>query len=292
MPTEREGLLTTVEVASLLRVHPKQVYRLLRQGLPAQRLGSEWRFSGSDVLAWTKHGEKGVSSPLEPQRKSAGERPALLAANGDLAVELLLRRLREDAGCLLGFVQTDRGAALELLGKGSVLLAGCHGEGPPARLGDERMARLHLVTREIGLAVRSGQEVPRLEALGKKRFASRASSAGVRGLLDQALQQVGLNPANAHRRASLLPSHQEVACAVARGDFDVGLLSRAWATRLGLAFQRLAVEPYGLLLRARDLGEPLVIQVCEVAQSPAYRNAVAEIPGYDAAGAGDIRYDA
>jgi excisionase family DNA binding protein len=293
MPTEREGLLTTAEVASLLRVHPKQVYRLLRQGLPAQRLGSEWRFSGTDVLAWTKCGEKpGVAAAsAERSTQPASGRPALLAANGDLAVELLLRRLREDAGCLLGFVQADRGKALELLAEGAVLLAGCHGEGPPARLGDERMARLHLVTREIGLAVRAGQTVPRLELLGKKRFASRAPSAGVRSLLDQALVEARLDPDETHRKASLLPSHLEVACAIARGDFDVGLLSRAWAARLGLTFERIAIEPYGLLLRARDLGEPLVIQACEVAQSPAYRKAVAEIPGYDATGAGDIRYD-
>ncbi len=292
MATEREALLTTVEVAALLRVHPKQVYRLLRQGLPAQRLGSEWRFSGADVLAWTKGGETGATRPAAGGEAVVSERPALLGANGDLAVELLLRRLREDARCILGFVQADRGTALELLANGAVLLAGCHGEGPPSKLGEERMARLHLVTREIGLAAPAGQQVPPLAALGKKRFASRASTAGVRTLLDQALVEAGLEPAEAHRKASLLPSHLEVACAVARGEADVGLLSRAWAARLGLSFQRLALEPYGLLLRARDLGEPLVIQVCEVAQSPAYRNAVARIPGYDAAGAGDIRYDA
>jgi excisionase family DNA binding protein len=294
MPSQPEGLLTTVEVASLLRVHPKQIYRLLRKGLPAQRLGSEWRFSGSDVLAWTKGGKavEAVGAPsAELQLRQEVERPALLAANGDLAVELLLRCLR-DEGCLLGFVQADRGKALELLAKGAVLLAGCHGDGPPARLGEERMARLHLVTREIGLAVRGGQAVPPLEALGKSRLASRAPSAGVRSLLDAALSKAGLDPVKVHRKAALFPSHLDVACAVARGDCDVGLLSRAWAARLGLTFKRLALEPYGLLLRARDLGAPLVVRTCEAAQSPAYRKAVAEIPGYDAAGAGDIRYDA
>jgi molybdate-binding protein len=153
------------------------------------------------------------------------------------------------------------------------------------------MARLHLVTREIGLAVRPGQAVPPLAALGKKRFASRAPSAGVRTLLDGALRRAKLDPVEIHRKASLLPSHLEVACAVSRGEVEVGLLSRAWAARLGLSFERLDLEAYGLLLRARDLGEPLVIQICQVAQSPAYRQAVAEIPGYDAAGAGDIRYD-
>src|SRR4051794_27145097 len=44
-------LLTTEEVASLLRVHPKHVYRLLKKGLPARRVGSEWRFERGEVLA-------------------------------------------------------------------------------------------------------------------------------------------------------------------------------------------------------------------------------------------------
>ena len=44
-------------------------------------------------------------------------------------------------------------------------------------------------------------------------------------------------------------------------------------------------------MRARDLGDPRVVRLCEVAQSPRFRAAVEAIPGYDAAGAGDVRYD-
>ncbi len=33
--------LTTREVAELLRVHPKHVYRLRKRGLPAHRVGDE-----------------------------------------------------------------------------------------------------------------------------------------------------------------------------------------------------------------------------------------------------------
>jgi molybdate-binding protein len=83
-----------------------------------------------------------------------------------------------------------------------------------------------------------------------------------------------------------------VACAVAAGRADVGLASRAWAARLGLTFTPLAREPYGLLVRARDLGDPRVVKACEVAQAAAFRAEAGEVPGYDAAGAGEIRYDA
>src|SRR4029077_4565312 len=48
-----DTLITTSDVARLLRVHPKHVYRLLRVGLPAHRVGGEWRFLTAAVLAWS-----------------------------------------------------------------------------------------------------------------------------------------------------------------------------------------------------------------------------------------------
>src|SRR5215470_15364419 len=94
----RDGaLLTTGDVAQLLRVHPKHVYRLLRRGLPGRRVGGEWRFLADEVLAWSgarparaapstgEAANQGASSPGEA-------RPPLLAANGDVAVECLLSR--------------------------------------------------------------------------------------------------------------------------------------------------------------------------------------------------------
>jgi len=89
----------------------------------------------------------------------------------------------------------------------------------------------------------------------------------------------------------LLASHLDVVLAVVSGGADVGLASRAWGARAGLVFHPLARESYGLLLKARDLGEPPVVRLCEVAQGPAYRSEVGAIPGYDTDGAGDIRYD-
>ncbi|MGH7832787.1 MAG: helix-turn-helix domain-containing protein [Candidatus Binatia bacterium] len=44
-------ILTAADVASLLQVHPKTVYRLARRGLiPGRKLGGGWRFMKDEIL--------------------------------------------------------------------------------------------------------------------------------------------------------------------------------------------------------------------------------------------------
>ncbi|WP_420067728.1 substrate-binding domain-containing protein, partial [Stigmatella aurantiaca] len=88
------------------------------------------------------------------------------------------------------------------------------------------------------------------------------------------LREAGLDPRVVHQRAALLASHRDVACAVARGEADVGLASRAWAARLGLSFRSLGHEAYGLVLPATCLGNPAVVGLCETAQGPAFKRSL------------------
>jgi putative molybdopterin biosynthesis protein len=283
-------LLTTAEVAELLRVHPKHIYRLLKKGLPARRVGSEWRFDRGDVLLWS-----GGSTPAPdvgaPVTATFGAPPSLVAGNGDLALMALLRLSAERGPPLLGFIQADRGSSLELLTRGAVLAAGAHAGGFPTHVGGERVARIHLVTRDIGLLTMRGSKSFRIQDLAERTLASRPSSAGVRTYLDAALREARLDPDVVHRRALLLPSHLEVVLAVVSGRADVGLASRAWGERAGLVFHPLARESYGLIVKASDLGDVRVVRACEVAQGEAFRSEVGAAPGYDVQGAGDIRYD-
>ena len=115
----------------------------------------------------------------------------LIATNGDVAVLTLLKLLTARGPPLLGFVQADMGSAVELLRQRAVLAAGAHAGGFPGHVGDERVARIHLVSREIGLAGPRGQKLV-LKDLAKKRLASRPPTAGVRGYLDAALKADGL----------------------------------------------------------------------------------------------------
>jgi len=283
------ALLTSREVADLLRVHPKQVYRLLRRGLPARRVGAEWRFDRAEVMAWSG-AEAPRAQPPSPSPDVAP--PSIVAANGDVVVALLLRAANALGAPLLGFVQTDAARGIALLEQGAVLAVGAHAGGFPSHAGGDRAARVHLASREVGLLFRRGGRSPRLADLRRLRFASRPPTAGVRKLLDAALLRARLDPAAAHRRAVLLDSHLDVVLEVASGRADVGLGSRAWGGRAGLSFAPVATEDYGLIVKARDLGDPRVVRICEVAQGQAFREAVEAEAGYDARGAGDIRYDA
>jgi putative molybdopterin biosynthesis protein len=285
-----DALLTTRDVARLLRVHPKHVYRLLRRGLPGHRVGGEWRFLGDEVARWS--GTAPVAPVLrgEAALPDSAAPPMLVAANGDVAIEYLLGRVIRTGGPLLGLVQADRGEGLELLKRGDVLAAGCHGRATPGALERERLAFIHLVDRQVGLAVRPGVRLRGLRWIGQWKLASRPLTAGVRTHFDKELRRHGLDPGAVHCGAIVLPSHRDVVCTVARGEVDVGLASQAWASRVGLEYMPLCRESYGLLVRARLLGDPRVVRLCEVAQSSAFRREVGSVPGYSARLTGVISY--
>ncbi|MBV9946977.1 MAG: helix-turn-helix transcriptional regulator [Myxococcales bacterium] len=289
---EAAAFLTTSELARVLRVHPKHVYRLLRSGLPGHRIGGEWRFIAEEVRRWSAGRGRKRAEPLADADTGAvgPAAPALLAANGDVAVELLLVRLSE-AGPLFGHVQADRGGSLELLQRGAVLAAGCHGEDIPAFVGQERLAFIRLVERQVVLAMRRGARFRGLRHLARLRLASRPPSAGVRHHFDIALRREGLDPAAVHAGASVLGSHREVVCAVVRREADVGLASAAWAARVGLESAPLCRETYGLLVRASNLGDPRVVRLCELAQSGAFRKELGGVAGYEARRSGAIIYE-
>jgi excisionase family DNA binding protein len=51
------------EVAQYLHVHPKTVYRLLKnRSIPAFKVGSEWRFSRDSIERWMGKLEEDESS--------------------------------------------------------------------------------------------------------------------------------------------------------------------------------------------------------------------------------------
>jgi|HubBroStandDraft_1064217.scaffolds.fasta_scaffold1809523_1 putative molybdopterin biosynthesis protein len=101
-------------------------------------------------------------------------------------------------------------------------------------------------------------------------------------------RSTGCSPADC--RLTLVDSHREAVCSVLRGEADIALTTSAWAERVGLGFRSLASEPYDLLVHADNLGTPVSVAVCEVAQSGAFRKALGRIAGYDATNAGEIRY--
>ncbi len=63
-----DTLLTVKEVAAMLRVSAQTLYKMLEQGgIPAVKVGSQWRFERDKVRAWleaqgaSNHGEAGAA---------------------------------------------------------------------------------------------------------------------------------------------------------------------------------------------------------------------------------------
>lgn len=53
-------VLTLTEVAKLLRVNRHTIYRLLKtNGIPAFRVGADWRFHREDIERWMEFSETG-----------------------------------------------------------------------------------------------------------------------------------------------------------------------------------------------------------------------------------------
>ena len=50
--TSEPEILTLKQAAALLNVNHHQIPKLIRQDLPAYRLGNQWRFRRSELLAW------------------------------------------------------------------------------------------------------------------------------------------------------------------------------------------------------------------------------------------------
>jgi excisionase family DNA binding protein len=56
-----EEILTASQVASLLQVHPRTVYKLVRQGsIPGRKFGGGWRFRKGEIMQ--------MISPQGPER--------------------------------------------------------------------------------------------------------------------------------------------------------------------------------------------------------------------------------
>lgn len=276
------NLLTTNEVAALLGVHPKHIYRLLKRGLPARRVGDEWRYDKSDVLDWTR-GKRVVDADAERPPLP----PPLLAANGDLAVEALLDACRVCSGPTFGFVLSDHSTGLERLSSGSILGAGCHGDAPISPRGD-KLAVLHLAQRELGFAHRKGLRLRGISSILRHRIASRPTTAGIRCHFDQALQREGIALDEAYARADEYASHRDAVMAIVRGSADVALSSHAWAAHAGLGFTPLVTEAYGFVFRAEHLADVRILQLCEIVQGARFRDRIARHAGYDTRHVGNL----
>jgi putative molybdopterin biosynthesis protein len=225
----------------------------------------------------------------------------------DLLFPALRDRLQRHARVLLDIGYVSSLQALEKLNDGACQLAGIHlplederlcrrgsvihlALGRQLRLADHKLIRF--VVREQGLMVAPGNPLglSGLSDLGRDEvdFVNRAEGSGTRLLLDELLVLAGMS---AHRIAGYgleEPTHMSVAASVAAGHANCGFGLRAAAERFGLGFVPLVSEQYFLVCRKEALESEVTQAVLDVLRSDDFSRLAAAVPGYTAAGSGEI----
>ncbi len=215
----------------------------------------------------------------------------------DLIAQFLAQRNRRLASANVGSL-----GGLIALQRGQAHLAGSHLLDPET--GDYNLGYIRrylpgtpvkmitLVGREQGLIVQPGNPkgITSLKDLVRPdvSFVNRQRGAGTRVLLDYHLVQLHLDPVQIRGYTQEEYTHLAVAAAVAAGRADCGLGIPAAAQALGLDFVPLFKERYDLVIPEVYYESALLAPLLDLLQDPAFRQAVAALPGYDVSAMGQV----
>ncbi|MED5619360.1 substrate-binding domain-containing protein [Ideonella sp. BN130291] len=152
---------------------------------------------------------------------------------------------------------------------------------------------IHVATRRQGLMLAPGnpKRIYSLKDLARPgvRYINRQQGSGTRLLLDLMLAHEAVDRSRITGYTQCEYTHAAVAAYVASGMADAGLGVETPARRFRLEFLPLQTENYFLLCRRPALESPLVQDLLRVLRDPAFSKAVNELPGYDAARAGEVK---
>ncbi|MEJ2351416.1 MAG: molybdopterin biosynthesis protein, partial [Anaerolineales bacterium] len=260
----------------------------------------------ADGIALLPRGSQGLpaGAPVEIRlyRSPAEiERTIFAIGSHDITLDLIAqylsahdRRLASaNVGSLGGLVALRRGEAH---------LAGSHLLDPET--GEYNLSYIHqylpdvpvrvisLVGRQQGLLVPKGnpKKVTSLEDLHRPEitFVNRQRGAGTRLLLDYQLDLLGIDSQQVKGYNQEEYTHLAVAAAVASGRADCGLGIAAAAQALDLDFVPLFNERYDLVIPLEFCRSQLLAPLFAILEDPAFRQAVANLPGYDISKMGDF----
>ena len=224
--------------------------------------------------------------------KELAETTLAIASCDPAAAFLAAHYSRQSGFRLLVFPRSSR-RALSLLKAGLVHVAGVHlGSSSPVD------ANANVVKSELGEGHRllrfatwnEGLVFPASSAFRSTRAALRARlnwvgrevGSGARECLDELL---GDRPAP----EKLARDHAGVAEAIRCGWADAGVCVEYSAAEAGLGFLPVRREAYDLCFPVSLANDPRIAALARLTRSTSFREALAELPGYDVAETGDIR---
>jgi putative molybdopterin biosynthesis protein len=291
--------LTTSEAADYVRLGERKLYELVTSGeIPCSKVTGKWLFPRQELDLWV------LSGLSRPAGMIAADPPPIVGGSQD---DLLEWTLRESGSGLASLTEgTARG--VERLQHGEVIAAAVHFHSEDAAAEDGNIAALRampglhdavlvgMVRREQGLLVQSGNP-KQLHSLADvmasgAQMAVRQQGAGAQMLLDVLLTRAGAGPKDLRRLEPPCLTGPDLAAAVRAGKADCGIATRAAAKSAGLDFVALLWENFDLLMRQRSYFRPQVQALIGFLGEKRLKQRAAELTGYDASPAGQIRFAA
>jgi molybdate-binding protein len=119
-------------------------------------------------------------------------------------------------------------------------------------------------------------------------FINRQRGSGTRLLIDQLIEEAGVDHQRLEGYQTEEFTHAAVAAYVGSGMADAGFGVEPPARQFNLDFIPIAKERYFLICRNESLDLPEVQELIELLRGPAFRELVAVLPGYTTPRAGEV----
>ncbi|MDY0220044.1 MAG: helix-turn-helix transcriptional regulator [Desulfobacterium sp.] len=296
-------LLSTKEVAKFLNVNEKMVYTLISdKGLPATKVTGKWLFPLDLVRQWIEAGTVNYPEPAIKLPPYHGL--VLIAGSNDLLLDRTISTFNTrfpDHMAMFGFTGSMGG--LRALRQNLCHIASSHliseenGEyNFPYILKEmERMpAVVNFCMREQGILVAKGNPlgIRSFEDLGsgKVTVVNRILGTGTRTLFDRELKKAGIRPETVKGYDNVLAKHMDIGLAIHEGIADAGPGIRSVANRLGLGFVPLCWERFDLLITKERFFDQGVQLFLGALKEPFFKDAAANLGGYDLSMSGRMVY--
>ncbi len=287
--------LNTTEAAEYLGIKERKLYELVANGaVPCSKATGKWLFPRAALDRWI---EAGLA---HPQGFAHAAPPPIIGGSNDPLLEWAARR----SACGLALLSIGSESGLAKLAANEIAVAAIHlhGDGEPDE--DANLAAvaampllwdavvIAFARREQGLLLPAGN--PRGLASFRDavrsgaRLGRRQAGAGAELLLMKLLRAEGIEPSGI-AAAGPYATGDDLAFAVASGEVDCGIATRAVAAARGLGFLPLAWERFDLAMRRRTYFMPGPQSLLTLMRSDEFRRHAEALGGLDVSDAGAIR---
>ncbi|MDD5475642.1 MAG: helix-turn-helix transcriptional regulator [Syntrophales bacterium] len=287
-------MLTTRELAELLRLNEKKVYQLVRDGnVPRVRIAGKWLFPRNHVMRW-------IDENVER------ERDIMVVGSDDVLLSRLLAMYsRENLPEALAFyAPVGSIAGVQALVRGKCQACCMHildmetGDYNipyvKGHLGDHSISVITLWHRTQGLIVKKGNPLGirsiRDLAENDVRFIGRNKGSGTAVLFDYLLREERLGVEIRPREVGIVDTHMEAAMKVFFGEADCGLGIEYAARHLGLEFIPIKDERFDLVIPGELMSTAPMKHFISYLEPSSLSRLTRNMSGYDVSEAGKIIY--